>query len=142
MLSREGIGRQGVGSREGYSLEAGGVLCIILGVQLHLSVLGNKRDDEEHLLLPRHVAPITLCFLLSWFSIFNYGFHSLSSLVNPEDFIKERAFKSHKVTFMIDPSQVVLVVKNLPANAGDIRDSGSIPRLGRSPRGGYGNLLQ
>ena len=28
-------------------------------------------------------------------------------------------------------SQVVLVVKNLPANAGDIRDAGSIPRLRR-----------
>ena len=27
---------------------------------------------------------------------------------------------------------VVLVVKNLPANAGDIRDSGLIPELGRS----------
>ena len=31
------------------------------------------------------------------------------------------------------PSQVVLVVKNLPANAGDIKDVGSIPGLGRSP---------
>ena len=30
-------------------------------------------------------------------------------------------------------SQVVLVVKNPPANAGDIRDSGLIPGLGRSP---------
>ena len=30
-------------------------------------------------------------------------------------------------------SQVVLVVKNLPANARDIRDVGSIPGLGRSP---------
>ena len=30
-------------------------------------------------------------------------------------------------------SQVVLVVKNPPANAGDLRDSGSIPGLGRSP---------
>ena len=29
-------------------------------------------------------------------------------------------------------SQVVLVVKNLPANAGDARDPGSIPGLGRS----------
>jgi len=28
-------------------------------------------------------------------------------------------------------SQVALVVKNLPANAGDIRDRGSIPQLGR-----------
>ena len=39
-------------------------------------------------------------------------------------------------------SQVVLVVKNLPANAGDIRDVGSIPGSGRSPRGGNGNPLQ
>ena len=39
-------------------------------------------------------------------------------------------------------SQVVLVVKNLPANAGDIRDEGSIPGSGRSPGGGYGNPLQ
>ena len=39
-------------------------------------------------------------------------------------------------------SQMVLVVKNLPANAGDIRDSGSIPRLGRSPGGRHGNPLQ
>ena len=29
-------------------------------------------------------------------------------------------------------SQVALVVKNLPANAGDVRDVGSIPGLGRS----------
>ena len=36
-------------------------------------------------------------------------------------------------------SQVALVVKNLPASAGDIRDAGSIPGLGRSPGGGLGN---
>ena len=34
------------------------------------------------------------------------------------------------------PSQVALVVNNLPANAGDIRDAGSITGLGRSPGGG------
>ena len=39
-------------------------------------------------------------------------------------------------------SQMVLVVKNLPANAGDIRDMGSIPGSGRSPGGGHGNPLQ
>jgi len=33
------------------------------------------------------------------------------------------------------------VVKNLPANAGDIKDAGSIPGLGRSG-GGHGNPLQ
>ena len=39
-------------------------------------------------------------------------------------------------------SQVALVVKNLPANAEDIRDLGSIPGLGRSPGGEHGNALQ
>ena len=39
-------------------------------------------------------------------------------------------------------SQVALVVKNLPANAGDLRDLGSIPGLGKSPGGGLGNPLQ
>ena len=39
-------------------------------------------------------------------------------------------------------SQVALVVKNLPANAEDVRDTGLIPGLGRSPGGGHGNLLQ
>ena len=39
-------------------------------------------------------------------------------------------------------SQVVLVVKNLPASVGDIRDIGSISGLGRSPGGGHGNPLQ
>ena len=34
-------------------------------------------------------------------------------------------------------SQVALLVKNLPANAGDIRDVGSIPGSGRSPGGGW-----
>ena len=35
-------------------------------------------------------------------------------------------------------SQVVPVVKNSPASAGDIRDMGLIPGLGRSPGGGHG----
>ena len=39
-------------------------------------------------------------------------------------------------------SQVVLVVKNTPANAGNIRDLGAIPGSGRSPGGRHGNLLQ
>ena len=34
------------------------------------------------------------------------------------------------------------MVKNLPANAGDIRDVGSVSGLGRSPGGGNGNPLQ
>ena len=34
------------------------------------------------------------------------------------------------------------MVKNLPANAGDIRDMGSIPVPGRSPGGGHSDPLQ
>ena len=34
------------------------------------------------------------------------------------------------------------MVKNTPANAGDIRDMGSIPGSGRSSGGGHGNSLQ
>ena len=37
---------------------------------------------------------------------------------------------------------MVLVVRNPPANEGDIRDVGSIPELERSPGGGHGNPLQ
>ena len=36
-------------------------------------------------------------------------------------------------------SQVALVIKNLPANARDIRDADSIPGVGRSPGGGHDN---
>ena len=35
-----------------------------------------------------------------------------------------------------------LVVKNLPANAGDVRNAGLIPGLGRSPGEGNSNPLQ
>ena len=39
-------------------------------------------------------------------------------------------------------SQLVLVVKNLPASAGDIRDTGLKPGSGRYAGGGCGNPLQ
>ena len=39
-------------------------------------------------------------------------------------------------------SQLVLVVKNSPAKAGDIRDQSSTPGSGRSPGEGNGNSLQ
>ena len=38
--------------------------------------------------------------------------------------------------------QVVLALKDPPANAGDVRDIGMIPGSGRSPGGGHGNPLQ
>ena len=39
-------------------------------------------------------------------------------------------------------SQVALVVKNPPVNAGDLRVVDSAPGSGRSPKGGSGNPLQ
>ena len=38
--------------------------------------------------------------------------------------------------------QEALVVKNPPANSGDLRDTGLIPGLGRSPGAGHNNPLQ
>ena len=39
-------------------------------------------------------------------------------------------------------SQVALVLKNPPANVGDVRETCLIPELGRSPGEGHGNPLQ
>jgi len=46
------------------------------------------------------------------------------------------------VNIYYEASQVVLVVGNPPANAGDLRDTGLIPGSGRSPGGGHDNPLQ
>ena len=42
----------------------------------------------------------------------------------------------------ISAFQVALVVKNSPANAGEVRDTSLIPGLGRLPGRGHGNPLQ
>ena len=47
-----------------------------------------------------------------------------------------------QVAQLIGASQMILVVKNLPANTGDIRETGFILGLGRSPGGGHGNPVQ
>ena len=52
---------------------------------------------------------------------------------------KYRLAPVHKET---GASQVVLAVKNLPANAGDVREAGLIPGSARSPARGHGNPLQ
>ena len=60
------------------------------------------------------------------------SFSQYNSLFSPPA-IKTVSYQVYWVSWM------VLVVKNLPANAGDIRDMGWIPGFGRSPRGGHGN---
>ena len=57
------------------------------------------------------------------------------------DFAVRRVYLSSCI-LLWGTSGEVLVVKNSPANAGDIRDIGSVPGLGGSPGGGHGNPLQ
>ena len=73
--------------------------------------------------------------------------HSRNSLYSymydSENTIHFLIMKSFKLTMLrFRAFQVALVVRNLPANEGDIRDTGSIPGSGRSPEGGHGNPLQ
>ena len=49
---------------------------------------------------------------------------------------------ANTVYYALKASQLAPVVKNLPANTGDVRDTDSIPGLGRSPGGGHSNPLQ
>ena len=63
----------------------------------------------------------------------------------PTSATRERpsAAKNRKINLNTSwASQVALEVKNMPASAGDMRDVGSIPGLGRSFGGGRGNSLQ
>ena len=64
--------------------------------------------------------------------------NNTSKLYDFEDTIYLRIY----IYTYIWASQVVLVVKNPPANARDIRDTGSIPASGRSTGGGHGNPLE
>ena len=43
---------------------------------------------------------------------------------------------------MVRASQLLLVVKSTPTNAGNLSDVGSIPGPGKSPGGGHGTSLQ
>ena len=55
----------------------------------------------------------------------------------------DKFYEENKTSNVMEgASQVALVVKNMPANAGDLRDPVLIPGLGRSPRGEHGNPLQ
>ena len=63
-------------------------------------------------------------FLKCIYMVFWYGFFKCVNLLKPKAF------------------QVALVVKNMPANAGDVRDTGSIPGSGRSPGVGHCNPFQ
>ena len=64
------------------------------------------------------------------------GFCLLSTIIICDNILRA------SIIFRINFPQVALVVKNLPANAGDVRDVGSIAGSERPPGGGNGNPLQ
>ena len=68
--------------------------------------------------------------------------NNISKLYDFEDTIYLRIYIYIYTHTYIWASQVVLVAKNLPSNARDLRDTGSIPASGRSPGGGHGNPLE
>ena len=56
--------------------------------------------------------------------------------------LKSNMFEKCCLLYFLQVSQRALVIKNLPANAGDVREVVSVPGLGRSPGGERGNPLQ
>ena len=74
-----------------------------------------------------------------WFPLGLTGLSSLQFKGLSRVFSSTRKFFSTRLPWA---SQVMLVVKNPPANAGDTRDIGSIPGSGRYLGGGNGNPLQ
>ena len=78
---------------------------------------------------------VTICFV-----------HALINLVYSAKFMKHSCNTCLVWTFTFIHTytyfQVALVVKNLPASAGDLRDTGLSPGLGKAPGEGHGNPLQ
>ena len=77
----------------------------------------------------------------------DYAIHGVAKSLSDFHFLEEvrrrgGACWKECVCVCVWASQEVLVEKNLPANAGDIRDVGLIPGSGRSPGGRHGNSLQ
>ena len=85
------------------------------------------------------------CSLFHW--LMNQTLNQESSSFAP-CFMGPQAFPPTPPTSSVEPvlwkkaSQVVLGIKDLPASSRDIRDTSSVPGLGRSLGGGHGNPLQ
>ena len=77
-----------------------------------------------------------IIILLSWNPLFYDGYLSFLFAATPR--LPDQQKSLLQATLSSLGSQVALVVKNLPANAGDTRDIASIPMLRRSPGGGNG----
>ena len=71
-----------------------------------------------------------------------FDINSSSIFLDSPPRVTEIKTKINKCVLIKRASQAVLVVKNPPVSARDLRGMGLIPGLGRSSGGGHGNLLQ
>ena len=67
---------------------------------------------------------------------------ALFHVVPPDTRLIEQSLSDSLALSCDTASQVVLVAKDPPTNAGDVRDAGLIPASGRPPGGGHGNPFQ
>jgi len=76
--------------------------------------------------------------------LFHFKSHAIFFNLNYHPILKEtfRLCQKTRGTLFDGASQVLLMVENTPANAGDKRDMGFTPGSGRPPGGGHGNPLQ
>ena len=83
---------------------------------------------------------------ITWCWLLGLGGEGLAGLSQEHRRVKGKLFflpNTHKAKYVVWIMMTrASQVKNLPANAGDIRDSGSISGSGRSPEGGHGDPLQ
>ena len=83
-----------------------------------------------------------ICLFVCFFLFLAWGILVPWPGIKPVSPAVEVQSSNYWITREFPVLQVVLVVKNSPASAGDISDPGSIPVLGRSPGEGNGNPLQ
>ena len=96
--------------------------------------------NRKHADMPKSIEKVTWRFPLDYCELFHFPRTIVSNcLPTPLIFIFSALYA---VFCHSGASQLALVVKNPPANVGDLRDAVSIPGLGGSPGGGYRNPLQ
>ena len=100
------------------------------------SVVSDSFDLMDYSLSGSSVYGILQARILEWVPVPSRG-----NLPNPG--IKPGSPALQAVSLLSEPpGEMALVVKNMPANAGDVRDSGLVPGLGRPPGGEHGDSLQ
>ena len=125
------MGLHGVG-HDWSELAAARLVITLLPRSTHL-LISWLQSPSTVLLEPQKIKSATVL------TVFPYIFHEV---MGPGAMIFVLSNYLLGTGLSMEASYMTLVVKNPPANGGDIRDADSIPGSGRSPGGGHGNPLQ